>query len=112
MHKKGSKQMVEDQRPVANLHGYYNLLGNHKDFFISHVLDMTVDNNMFKCLDHTNKYPCQESNSDSNSLINALWGACSLPPGLGGLVRYVCHNYSSYPYYISHCPLYYHMKLQ
>ena len=38
--------------PYPQLQGYSNLLGNYKDFFISYVLDMTLDNNMFKHLDH------------------------------------------------------------
>ena len=38
--------------PYPQLQGYSNLLGNSKDFFISYVLDKTLDNNMFKRLDH------------------------------------------------------------
>ena len=38
--------------PYPQLQGYSNLLGNRKDFFISYVLDMTFDNNSFKCFDH------------------------------------------------------------
>ena len=34
------------------LQGYSNLLENRKDFLISYVLDVTLNNNKFKSLDH------------------------------------------------------------
>ena len=38
--------------PYPQLQGYSNLSGNCKDFSISYVLEMMLDNNTFKHLDH------------------------------------------------------------
>ena len=51
--------------PYPQLKGHSNLLGNRKYFFISFLLEMMLDNNMFKCLDHCVSQTIQRRDSIS-----------------------------------------------